>query len=488
MKMLDKLNDDKYGKAKKIVMVLLLLVFAFGFSLLLPFVRNIIIDTIQKLIHRQLENPGLWHGRMILSGFITLFYDIIAIVLCYNFSKKTLSFQNVFIACIFSAFVFTNLIFIFNNCFKLDWMIIFDFSDILVIKGYANSDLYSSNYPPLAVVLYKFFNYFLPPNIDFNDLHFISLENNIELYLTSVSALNHILMMFIFSSTFILFFSLFKSFDGKETKRYLLASVFFLTGPFIYALQRGNIVIYAIAFTLIFVKYRNDERKWVKELALISLAIAANIKLYPAIFGILLIKEKDFKSALRCALYGILLFVFPAVIVGQNPISCLFTYLTSISNWSNEVKISLENVSSAAENIIIEDNVVSQTAKFTMPYLSKGIFILIIGLTFTFLAQNEYQMLLFLSSMCLLIPTPSYYYNLVFLFLPLVSLLNKGKTTIPEKISGVLLIFSMIYDVGKFGCHPRTRWHFYTLVIVNIIFVITGLFSGRMKSKKHKIS
>lgn len=496
------LNNDEHAKAKKNVLILLLLIFIFSFSLLLPFVRNLIIEIVQKLMHQQLENPKLWHNRLILTSFLMLFYDIAAIFICFNFTKKTLSFQNVFIACIFSAFVFTNCIFIVNNCFKLDWMIIYDFTDILMIKGYASHycNFYNSNYPPVAIAIYKFFNYFLPPNIDFGDLKFISIEENIELYLTSLSAVNHVLMMFVFSSTLLLFFSLFKSFNGKETKRYLLTSIFFLTGPFIYALQRGNVVIYSIAFTLLFVKYYKDERTWTKELALLSLALAANIKLYPAIFGFLLIKNKDYKAALRCALYGIILFILPAIILGQNPITSTQTYIKTISSWSGAMENALENTTATVENTIIENETalssvnstisansevsvssVSSTPGFTMNRLTKGIIILVLGLLLTFIAKNEYQTLLFLSSMCLLIPTPSYYYNLVFLFVPLVPLLNKAKINIAEKISSTLFIFCMIYDIGILKCHPSTRWHLYTLIAVNIVFVIIDFFI----SKKH---
>ncbi len=482
--MIENLNNKEYSKSKKIILILLVLILFFGVSLLVPFVRNQIINVMQILMHRKLENSDLWHDRMILAGFLTLFYNVIGIIICNNFNKKILSFQNIFIACVFSAFVFTNVIFIINNCFKLDWMIIFDFSDILIIKGYASCDLYGSNYPPLAVAIYKFLNYFLPPNIDFNDLHFISIEDNIELYLTSLSALNHVLMLFVISSTFFLFFSLFKSFNGNESKRYLLTTVFFLTGPFIYALQRGNIIIYAIAFTLIFVKYHNDERKWAKELALISLAIAANIKLYPAIFGLLLVKNKDIKSALRCALYGIFLFILPAIIAGQNPIASALTYAASIGNWSGEMKTAIEAANSSVENVTIPETT-TKTSFFAMTHFPKGIVILILGLLLTFIAKNEYQTLIFLSSMCLLIPIPSYYYNLCFLFVPLIPLLNKEKINIPEKISGALLIFCMIYDIGILKCHPSTRWHLYTLIVINIVFVVAEIITSK-KNLKHK--
>ncbi len=86
--------------------------------------------------------------------------------------------------------------------------------------------------------------------------------------------------------------------------------------PVLYAIQRGNIIILAIPLTMFFVFFRNSEKKWVRELSYISLAIAAGVKIYPAVFGILLITDKKYKEAARLVLYGIIAFVVPVFAFG----------------------------------------------------------------------------------------------------------------------------------------------------------------------------
>lgn len=89
-----------------------------------------------------------------------------------------------------------------------------------------------------------------------------------------------------------------------------------LSFPMLYAIQRGNIIILAIPLTMFFVFFRNHERKLVRELSYIALALAAGIKIYPAVFGILLITDKKYKEALRLVCYGIVAFVVPVFAFG----------------------------------------------------------------------------------------------------------------------------------------------------------------------------
>lgn len=53
-----------------------------------------------------------------------------------------------------------------------------------------------------------------------------------------------------------------------------------------------------------------------RELALICLACAAAMKLYPALFGLLLLSDKKYKEAVRAVIYGIVLLVVPFFFMG----------------------------------------------------------------------------------------------------------------------------------------------------------------------------
>ena len=90
----------------------------------------------------------------------------------------------------------------------------------------------------------------------------------------------------------------------------------FLSTPVLYALERGNIIIYSFVFLLLYFVCYDDERAWVREIGYICLALSAAIKLYPAIFGLMLIRDKRIKDAVRTIIYGIVFTIVPFVFFG----------------------------------------------------------------------------------------------------------------------------------------------------------------------------
>ncbi len=57
--------------------------------------------------------------------------------------------------------------------------------------------------------------------------------------------------------------------------------------------------------------YHRSKRAWVRELALVALAVAAGLKIYPAFLGVMLLRNRDFKAAIHTVFYGIAALVLP---------------------------------------------------------------------------------------------------------------------------------------------------------------------------------
>ena len=79
----------------------------------------------------------------------------------------------------------------------------------------------------------------------------------------------------------------------------------------LYSFERGNIVLVSVILLLYFVLNYKSENKWIRETALIALAISAGLKLYPAFFGVLLIRDKQWKASIRAIIYGVLTVIIP---------------------------------------------------------------------------------------------------------------------------------------------------------------------------------
>lgn len=60
----------------------------------------------------------------------------------------------------------------------------------------------------------------------------------------------------------------------------------------------------------------NSDKTLIKHLSFICLLIAAAFKIYPTIFGFLLLKEKRWKDAVICIAYGVSIFILPIVFLG----------------------------------------------------------------------------------------------------------------------------------------------------------------------------
>lgn len=82
--------------------------------------------------------------------------------------------------------------------------------------------------------------------------------------------------------------------------------------------------------------YHRSKRAWVRELALVALAVAAGLKIYPAFLGVMLLRNRDFKAAIRTVFYGIAALVLP-VFAFQEGVYGLQLWLKIL--FSLEVKV-----------------------------------------------------------------------------------------------------------------------------------------------------
>lgn len=98
---------------------------------------------------------------------------------------------------------------------------------------------------------------------------------------------------------------------SAKTENVLVGMAICVSYPMLFTVERANIILIAALAVMIFLFYYDSESKIKKEVALISLAFAAGLKLSPALFGILLIYNKDWKAAIRAIIYGLLFFIVP---------------------------------------------------------------------------------------------------------------------------------------------------------------------------------
>lgn len=164
-------------------------------------------------------------------------------------------------------------------------------------------------YPPLAVLFYRFINLFI------RDSYLAATRADMLTAYTDNTAMIAF-MIYLIATTVLLAIVLYQNKRGSIPEKLLFTFFMMLSYPFIYGFERGNIIVLAVSLTAFFAFCHNSSKKAVKELALISLAIATAFKIYPIIAVLLLLQEKKVKEAFRTIVYSIVLFFGPFVFFG----------------------------------------------------------------------------------------------------------------------------------------------------------------------------
>lgn len=193
--------------------------------------------------------------------------------------------------------------------------------------------------------------------------------------------------------------------------------------PMLYCVQRGNILLLAMVLTMFFVFYRNDERKWVRELSYIALAVAAGLKLYPAVFGLLLITDKKYKEAVRLLIYGVLFTFLPFFFYdGFESVRDLIENLRTFSKQSdaqvNYNFVTSDVISRLLFKTIGLDYMTTKSFLFSANMLG--------ALLMYFILREEWQRVLCLSYLFMNLGSGGRMYILIFLLIPFTLFLTKG--------------------------------------------------------------
>ena len=97
-----------------------------------------------------------------------------------------------------------------------------------------------------------------------------------------------------------------------------ISCAYILSAPFIFALERGQPILLTVLLCGVFLQHYDSGNRIKRELALVALALAFNMKMTPALLGLLLLQKKQYREAFRCVAYGLGLFFFPILLLENN--------------------------------------------------------------------------------------------------------------------------------------------------------------------------
>lgn len=299
----------------------------------------------------------------------------------------------------------------------------------------AYQNIYSI-YPPIIVLGAGLLGSLFPPEI----------SSVLRAFPLRASCLGTGLLISFLALTCFGFFSLLgKLKTGSYKIKFLFCTLIFFSSPFLHWIERGNYIIIAIIGSLFFVMYYDNPKAWLRQLALIMLALAINTKIYPIFLGLLLFKDKQYKDILYLGLYSLLLLLAPLFWLGG--INGFLLFLSNLPTnsgtayslgygYSLSLFLTLKMIVYAFTNqeFTILDAVFSFISFAILP----------IGAVAAYFAKSKWKTLAILCLLMILVPSISYTYILIFMAIPLAYFLNEEEEhTFRDLI--YLILFCLIF-------------------------------------------
>lgn len=357
-------------------------------------------------------------------------------------------------------------------------------------------------YPPLATYTYGSLLKLIPEDV-FNSL--VSdptvLAQPRDVKLTQGFVFQFILFMVVIFLCFMATMYLCKK--GRNYEKLLCTVLLLLSAPMLYAIERGNNIIIPLIFSLIFINYYDSKNKVIKEIALISLAIAVAFKLYPIAFGVLLFRNKQFKELVRTGIYCVILVILPFFLF-YNGMESLNHFLDSISRFDGKRTTAANIKGQLSFNSMFHYIVgffgldvenVGESAN-----LFKNI-VTVICIAFTFVARANWKAVALCACFMCGYQGSSPKYLLIFFFVPIIMMLDdEKKNSVANYISVVLMVLVIapiiwpdpntggwsVYMTGKISSFAMLALALTIVVDTIVSYIIT--FTKFIKNKKEPVA
>lgn len=317
------------------------------------------------------------------------------------------------------------------------------------------------NYPAIAMIFYKVAYMAIPNGV--------YVDNGLQ-----YRAESSIWIVFILYNIFVIWvswISIDKMSNLSVSQKKLLSIALLLSTPVMFSLERGNQVNLAFALTFFFAAYYNDQRRYMREISLICLALAASLKIYPAVYGFILLKERKWKETGRIIIYGGVLFFFPFLFYGKNAfrsfIKCLFKFSEGHTMYA--YNFSIKNIVRAIVHVCggsIPDALCDKIWIIFLAFL----FIVIL------MAKKDWKLWGALTFILIWVPAVSDTYVMSFMIIPFVMLLNEVNVTNEKyKKSDLIAMFMFMMLFVPFALPSIEKEGGYILSYTYIIYFITTL-------------
>lgn len=329
------------------------------------------------------------------------------------------------------------------------------------VKTLANSqscfgDKYETSngsYPPLCRFVFYIFSRILP---------FEDRSNTLPLIRNHTSSM--IILMFydliciFFSSRIVKHFS-----SGNKYSTFMMNVLLLFSTPMIFIIERGNIIHLTFVLCFFFSLTYNSDNKVIRHISYIALSIAAALKIYPAILGLILFKGKHKKEIVTCIVIGFHLLLIPFLLMGGFEV--LVRYINnigvSVNNRLDQSMFSAArvNFSNIIMGLAIDFGFTELNGLNFNNFIKYPVYLLLF--LETILSKSEWKAWISLILLLCFIPGFSIFYMTIFYIIPIYKLFFKKNISKEEMVYFILLFLIIApfqFMCGKLGIPKEFFW------------------------------
>ena len=314
-------------------------------------------------------------------------------------------------------------------------------------------------YPPLAYLFMELFNGFY----EYSGAHLVECYNSTAAMMSGY--------MFVLISLALYFHSLSCLCDIPAKLRFVLL----FSSVILFSLERGNIIILCAAFVVYFWAFKDSSDVIKRKFALICLCAASVMKIYPAIFGVFLLKEKRFKDIAFVFLLSCILFFLPFLCFehGLTNFTQLLSNLEAFEDHYNSVLAArvIPRFSITDYPILLMDRL---NTDYTLVYNLLRIIVIFLSLLTVFVFKCEskqWKQYALLSMIVLYLPKHSVWYCGLYFIPAIVLFLHQKRFENRDWV--YMILFCILLNPLQIG--GNNGLYSFTIICSNIALIVVWL-------------
>jgi hypothetical protein len=317
------------------------------------------------------------------------------------------------------------------------------------------TSLAEKGYPPLTYVFYYFLSKLVDIEVYDNNNFFLSMYAEPQYMITIIilTVVQIVLMYEMVRTTK----------KGGNLIKVFTALAFIVSEPVLFSIERANTIIPTMVFVGIYLYFYNSANKIYKEIALLCLALAAGLKMTPAILGILLLYNKQWKEAVRAVIYGCVAFFVPFLFLEGG--------FSNIAQMINNVRLNLELYSikdgctlvACVVHFVPNCSDASVSVIKILTYLISAVLLLSVPFY-----KNKWEKIMAVSIVLVVLPSHSGYYCILYVLPAFIAFLNEEN----HDMADLFILLAALCIMNVFQNAVLTGLFDYETGIFLILFVL----------------